>query len=910
MYRKSPPTYFFSLGASAALRLLRYAAGLAGLLGPSQKSAQRFLLGLPLRGTRSASLGQLALALALFLCFGLSAPLSAQKGPEVDSLAQALYFSGDCKGAEQEYLRLLETIKLEEHPAVYQNIIISLADVYACLFEYQKAKQLYFEARSLVASQANGTASALYLIILDGLAGVHYEMGDLLSAELYYKEYLERELRRGEPKSFNRSIGLNNISLVYCEQEKWDQAIKNYQEAIEIDKFHKDPNKSLPLYYLNLGGAYQGKKDLENTRKYFLLALESDSLAYENSSPYSFYFTILYNLSYLEMELGQRDKALAYVRRCLKENCQLPNLSEKLDENWKAAILNADYISEVPVWDALWAYYDVLEGQDPHGQLLIAQTAMAMQNRYLLRFEDENDLYTALNYKGEWADLGLRAAAAAYAKKKSAAPFQQGLYFAEEGLAALLRSKLRKNEQLSLLQLPADWAKKEEDLRQAQKAAKLALLEADRAEEAAAQKAYNQAQIAYSQFQDELREQFPDYHQLNYSEASISVEAIQNVLGPKRSMFIFLQSDSAAYRMELSQQRLSLVRLPIMQDSLDQQIMSLRKMLSNYNSLKQQDIADFKQQAHALYQFLFPKEMPAQGQELIFINEGSFALLPFEVLLMDQKGEDFEQLSYLLRNYPISYSYSAELWVQAEQAYRSSAQKLFWSMAANYEGSSFSPLPSADLEAEKLAQLMGGDYSAGAKESEFKQGAKNYRILHLAMHGLLNDNNPMLSAMAFSANKEEDGLLQAHEIAELDLGAELVVLSACQTGEGKLQTGEGSLSLARAFRYAGTPSLLMSLWQVNDQSTAYIMEAYYRNLQSGMTKAMALQQAKITYLDNSKGWSAHPAFWAAFVQLGQTQPLQSGSNWVLWLWTLAVPVSLLLAYYFLFYKRGNGEEAA
>ncbi|WCL80462.1 CHAT domain-containing protein [Saprospira sp. CCB-QB6] len=864
------------------------------------------MLGLPLRGTRSAALGQLALG--IFLCFGLSSSLSAQTTP--DSLANALYWAGECKAAEKEYLQLLKQVKAEEEPDLYQDVIFGLARVYACLFEYQKAKQLYFEARSLVASQPNGTASDRYLDILNGLAGVHHSMKDLLSAELYYQEYLDREARKGKSNSLSRSVGLNNISLVYYDQKKWDKAIKNYLEAIEIEKFHKDPYKSLPLYYLNLGRAYHAKKDFENTRKYFLLALESDSLAYDKADPYSFYFSILYNLSHLENELGNSEKAAAYALRCLREDCQLPQLSDQLDENWKEAILTADYISEVPVWDGLEAYYYALKGINPDGQLVIAQTAMAMQNRYLLRFEDENDLYTALKYKGEWANLGLWAASEAYAKKKSAKPFQEGLYFAEEGLAALLRSKLRKNEQLSLLQLPADWAKKEDDLRQAQKAAKLALINAGRAEEDAAQKAYNQAQIAYSQFQDELREQFPDYHQLNYSEASISVEAIQNLLGPNRTMMIFLQSDSAAYRMELSQKRLSLVRLPIIQDSLEQQIMALRKMLTDYSGLKSQDIQLFKQRAHALYQFLFPEQMPAAGQELIFVNEGSFALLPFEVLLTDQKGEDFEQLSYLVRNYPISYSYSAELWMQAEQSYASSAQKLFWAMTANYEGTGLSPLPSANIEAQKLAQLMGGDYNAGAKESDFKQEAKDYRILHLAMHGLLNDKNPMLSAMAFSADKNEDGLLQAHEIAELDLGAELVVLSACQTGEGKLQTGEGSLSLARAFRYAGTPSLLMSLWQVNDQSTAYIMEAYYKGLQSGMTKSMALQQAKITYLENSKSWSAHPAFWAAFVQLGQTQPLQAGSNWLLWVWTLAVPLSLLLAYYFLFYKRGNREVAA
>jgi len=115
--------------------------------------------------------------------------------------------------------------------------------------------------------------------------------------------------------------------------------------------------------------------------------------------------------------------------------------------------------------------------------------------------------------------------------------------------------------------------------------------------------------------------------------------------------------------------------------------------------------------------------------------------------------------------------------------------------------------------------------------------------------------------------------LEAGEIALLDLKSDLVVLSACETGYGKFQQGEGVMSLARSFMYAGTPSLIVSLWQVNDNATAIIMKLFYQNILEGMPKDKALSAAKLTYLDRAEGIVLHPAFWSAFIQLGDRSPI-------------------------------------
>jgi len=161
-------------------------------------------------------------------------------------------------------------------------------------------------------------------------------------------------------------------------------------------------------------------------------------------------------------------------------------------------------------------------------------------------------------------------------------------------------------------------------------------------------------------------------------------------------------------------------------------------------------------------------------------------------------------------------------------------------------------------------------------EAFFKENAHNYGVIHLAMHGLLHPRLSMLSSLAFTENNDslEDNFLQAYEISRLHLNAGLVVLSACETGYGKFEQGEGIISLARSFMYAGTPSLVVSLWSVNDYSTGVIMTSFYQKLSEGYAKDAALRQAKLDYLETAHGITAHPAFWSPFIQLGDNRPIQ------------------------------------
>ena len=187
------------------------------------------------------------------------------------------------------------------------------------------------------------------------------------------------------------------------------------------------------------------------------------------------------------------------------------------------------------------------------------------------------------------------------------------------------------------------------------------------------------------------------------------------------------------------------------------------------------------------------------------------------------------------------------------------------------------PLNYNRREVQAGVNLFGGKALTDetATEVNFREQMSQYRIIHLAMHGMVNDDYPSYSGLVFNAQDQDsslrDGVLFASEIHNLELNADLVVLSACNTGIGKLYPGEGMMSLARAFRSAGCPNLAMTLWQADDQSTAAIVESFYQYLRKGFPKDKALQQAKLDYL--SQNDQAHPHYWAAMILMGDAEAM-------------------------------------
>jgi len=251
------------------------------------------------------------------------------------------------------------------------------------------------------------------------------------------------------------------------------------------------------------------------------------------------------------------------------------------------------------------------------------------------------------------------------------------------------------------------------------------------------------------------------------------------------------------------------------------------------------------------------------------------------------ENEAISAREFLVNRYPISYAHSATLLHEQKNVPTLPNQSFFATFAPSFPEQASNNkvamrlgsynLPAAQAEAFQLSKkIVGGRLYKDdqASERSFKLYASRYAILHLPLHAFADDESPESSELLFTQpnpDSMDDGHFKAWELYGVQLKAQMVVLSACQTGRGKLQRGEGALSLAYAFFNAGVPCILSSQWNAKDLPTSRIMENFYRNLKQGMSKAEALQKAKIEYL---KQGDPHPFYWAHLIISGNEDPIK------------------------------------
>lgn len=281
------------------------------------------------------------------------------------------------------------------------------------------------------------------------------------------------------------------------------------------------------------------------------------------------------------------------------------------------------------------------------------------------------------------------------------------------------------------------------------------------------------------------------------------------------------------------------------------------------------------------------------AKALIVIPDGILHYLPFETL----RASIGHGSGYLVEKLVISYCPSASsLFVLKQQKKRNVRQRALLAVGGpnygipptsehkitkkdvlsqlyNEQGFRFSSLPFSKREVLEIGKLFAkSDRTILVGEKASEEAIKklpliDYRLIHFACHGFLDERIPFRSALVLSLNaqQEDDGYLQMREIYGLTMNADLVVLSACQTGNGILERAEGPMGLARPFFYAGARSVIASLWSINDKTTVFFMKELYRNLVEGYAAGKALQLTKIRMLNSA--WS-HPFYWAGFILNG------------------------------------------
>lgn len=396
----------------------------------------------------------------------------------------------------------------------------------------------------------------------------------------------------------------------------------------------------------------------------------------------------------------------------------------------------------------------------------------------------------------------------------------------------------------------------------------------------------------YDAFLDRLKERHPRYYDLKYSNNVIGVPEVQEqLLGPGQAMVEYFVGDSAIFIFVIQPDDYRIIRLEN-DFGLDQLARQMRDGIHNailggeshYDSLNRQ----YAKAAHLLYQKLVLPFTPyvKKGTELIIVPDGALGFVPFEAFLAELPADpkDFRNHHYLLNDYAVSYTFSATMLKEMKNIKHSGTTAgdiLFVAPAFGGESGSLTlrstPGPllrnQAELGALQAAFAVTSLANEAATKERFIESAKGFPVLHLAAHGQADQKVGDFSYIEFHAGDggEEASKLYAGELYNLQLNAELVVLSACETGLGEWRRGEGIVSLARGFTYAGAKSIVSSLWKVEDSSTGQLMARFYRNLRKGHAKSQALRQAKLDALRRSP--NVEPFFWAGFVPAGDMSPL-------------------------------------
>jgi CHAT domain-containing protein len=333
------------------------------------------------------------------------------------------------------------------------------------------------------------------------------------------------------------------------------------------------------------------------------------------------------------------------------------------------------------------------------------------------------------------------------------------------------------------------------------------------------------------------------------------VERIQTLLPDSTALVEYFLTKKELFSWVVLGDRVVSKRVDVQEEAVQEMVKRLRQAIQAYLS------SDAESQA--LYRWLVqPVEKELRSvRHVVFAPHGVLHYLPFAALQDDEGRYLVERFSHSLIPSATVLGYCVE---KGEKVSGKRGEKGVLALSNPNLGSPVYDLPFAEKEVTSLERAYGNVtafFGREATERVVRNRAGSYGVIHFACHGTYESETPLFSALLMSPEGADDGRLEAHEIFSLNLECDLVTLSACETGLAKITRGDEIIGLARSFIFAGTPSIITSLWKVDDLATAVMVKRFYRYLRAGHSRAEALRRAQLLVKEAVNG---HPAAWAAF----------------------------------------------
>jgi len=837
------------------------------------------------------------------------------------------YFQSDFARAEFYFKKAVSEMSTLDMERVARSVIEQTNNVGAILRirgAYNEAIELYQKSGEIAMKymkEPNGVLGFVY----DGIAGAIQASATASNSKAieYYEKAISLFKEQGE--SHDPVYSLMNVAFLYSGLNENEKALKYYLEAVELSERFLGPNNIKTAdAYSRLGKHYAGLGELELGKKYLTASLKSFEAAQQLTNRLTANYL---GLSMINFEQGNREEALSNIQEGIMINEMLSfNRSQQ-----------SSYLHSVSIQFHVMGMSDsaltYIEKSLEYGKMSIPESPISTFKANTLKAElllekskatgEEMYLHSALkaieaskedivNIRGwsehltdrlnnqymisQWNTIGFEVAFRLYEKTNDEKFLNQAWFHAESNKAHLALSNLQQSVALELSGVPSNLTRVKEDISNGIAHYELQFQRAEATKDSVGIQRYGETLFDFRKKDDSLKSLiergYPEYYQLRYKQEYESVAATQDKLHEAELLLNYHVGVDQIYVFQVAKNQIDLK--PLNTDSAFQVKVNAYLSQLSMNEENRLTAQEFNSLGSEIRNVLLPTaELLQTYQKLTIIPDSYLSGLSYETLPLLVKGEiaGFSEIDYLIKHFDIHYANSATLKSKLSSNSTSLKPRIlafaptFGDNTNTYDSvrGGLQELAWINQEVSSLSDHFTTEafYGEKATERQFRELAGQYSIIHVASHGLINEQSPLYSQLVFAPFETDsiiDGFLHTQELFNMSLQADLVVLSACNSGSGAFASGEGILSLANGFFYAGSKSLVMSLWLANDQSTAQIVDTFYEGLAQGQLKGEALRKAKLNYLNEADNIRSHPYYWAHLVVNGNNQPIKADTS--------------------------------
>jgi|GEM_PF-800854 len=816
----------------------------------------------------------------------------------------------------QIYIDLL----MPEHPNV-ASTYGKLGEIYTTIGDYEKAKDYLERSLQIFTSRYPEKRSAVGALY-HRLGEVYKQTGDLAKALSYSTRgihLLEQTLGELHPQT---GFMYELLAGVYAEQKNFSEALTCYRKAIAArERVENSTSRNdIAALYSSIAGLYIEQNKLDSASFFMQKAKTIESASSERNIPQ--YASMMKRFGDLSIrKKNYRDALRSYhhaiaVLSGAHEDDEVYALPELDKSIYKKDLLDV-VTRKANTFEVLYRANKNLN--DLRAAFRHYQQAASLVDDVRKQYSaDASKFHLAEKSKSIYANA-CRLALALYAATNDPSYNEQAFLIADRSKANIILEKLFDGEAKYYAGIPDSLLQREKELLQNIAFCETQIYKLSERKEGpdgdaiSRLKAENFAlKTEHQQLVELFGREYPKYFELKYARYSLSLNDVQERLEPNTVLVEYLVDRDAVYAFGVTKDRFVVKTLT--------RASALNSAVERFTaSLKKYDSENYLSSGYELYAALlqpFRKELQSH-KKVIVIPDGNLYYVPFEALPVQRyaRTSDFTALRYVISQNEVSYSYSAEFYLKMSgklpagrrldsasgstpgfvgfaPVFRDSTKNGdFLANRSSVEESGISDVRSITLDGKTFNELkyseeeivsISGSFAShslpaksflhtAATETNFKEFSRSYDIIHVATHGFINEKNPKFSAILFSQpavpTPDDDGILYVDETFNLNLKAQLVVLSSCESGLGKLVQGEGMIALTRGLFYAGAKNIVFSLWKVSDKQTYLLMDEFYKQLLAGSSYSSALREAKLKMISSKE--SAFPSKWSGFVLVGK-----------------------------------------